>query len=187
MFILPLMLQLGFGMTAAQSGLLTFLAAVGSVSVRVFLPRLLKRFGFRRVLVTNTPVLAATVAAFALLQPSTPVWLTAGLIVIFGMLRSFQFGSTGNLAYAEVPPEDLARFSSLYYMLWQLAVALSVGTASAIIAVLAARQPPTTGDFHIAFLIEALIILGAFAAYRGLEPGDGQAVSGHAKAETLAS
>lgn len=72
MFLLPLMLQVGFGVTAAQSGFLTFLAALGSVSVRVFVPPLLKRSGFRRVLVTNTPVLAVIVASFALLRPATP-------------------------------------------------------------------------------------------------------------------
>ncbi|MBE7198769.1 MAG: MFS transporter [Parafilimonas terrae] len=180
MFLLPLMLQVGFGMTAAQSGLLTFLAALGSISVRAFLPTLLKRFGFRRLLMINTPLLALIVAGFALLQPSTPVWLTAGLIVSFGILRSFQWGSTGNLAYAEVPPENLARFSALYYVLWQLAVALSVGSASALLAFLAGSRPASTGDFQVAFLVEAIVTLCALLGYNTLTAEDGQSVSGHA-------
>ena len=186
MFLLPLMLQVGFGMTAAQSGFLTFLAALGSVSVRVFVPPLLKRFGFRRVLVTNTPVLAVIVASFALLRPATPIWLTAGVIVSFGMLRSLQWGSTGNLAYADVPLESLARFSALYYTLWQFAVALSVGSASALVALLAGHRAPTTGTFQIAFLVEAVVTLGALLAYRSLKPEDGRAVSGHADVDAPA-
>jgi EmrB/QacA subfamily drug resistance transporter len=180
MFILPLMLQVGFGMSAAHSGSLTFLAAVGSVSARMFLPALLRRLGFRRLLVTNTPTLAAIVAAFALLQPSTPVWMMAGLIIIFGALRSFQWGSAGNLSYADVPPESLARFSAMYYVTWQLAVALSIGAASALLAWLAADQPKlTSAEFHTAFVIASLVTLSAVIAYRRLKPEDGGVVSGH--------
>lgn len=179
MFLLPLMLQVGFGLTAAQSGLLAFLAAAGSISVRAFLPLLLRRFGFRRLLVTNTPVLAAVVAAFALFQPSTALCIMAFTIVVFGMLRSFQWGSTGNLAYAEVPHEKLARFSALYYVLWQLAVALSVGSASALLTLLSKRQPVGVGTFQAAFLVEALVTLCGLLAYSGLRASDGQAVSGH--------
>ncbi len=66
-FLLPLMFQLGFGMSAVQAGSLTFVAAIGSLIMRVFMPRLLNRFGFRRVLVINTPIVAAMVAGFALI------------------------------------------------------------------------------------------------------------------------
>nr|WP_245260642.1 MFS transporter [Mesorhizobium sp. L2C054A000] len=67
-FLLPLMFQLGFGMSAVQAGSLTFVAAIGSLIMRVFMPRLLNRFGFRRVLVVNTPIVAAMVAGFALIE-----------------------------------------------------------------------------------------------------------------------
>jgi hypothetical protein len=180
MFILPLMLQVGFGMTAAHSGSLTFLAAVGSLSARMFLPALLRRLGFRRLLVTNTPTLAVLVAAFALLQPSTPIWMMAGLIIVFGALRSFQFGSAGNLSYADVPPESLARFSAMYYVTWQLAVALSIGATSALLAWLATDQAKLTpAEFHTAFVIASLVALSAVIAYLRLKPEDGRLVSGH--------
>jgi MFS family permease len=180
MFVLPLMLQVGFGMTAAQAGSLTFLAAGGSVSARVFLPILLRHFGFRRVLIVNTPILTAIVAAFALIQPSTPTWLVGGLIIVFGVLRSWQWGATGNLAYADVPPESLARFSAMYYVLWQLAVALGIGAASALLALLAGDQPQlTTANFHAAFVVVALVTLLALIAYLRLRTEDGQLVSGH--------
>jgi EmrB/QacA subfamily drug resistance transporter len=180
MFILPLMLQVGFGMTAAHSGSLTFLAAVGSLSARMLLPALLRRLGFRRLLVTNTPTLAVLVAAFALLQPSTPIWMMAGLIIVFGALRSFQFGSAGNLSYADVPPESLARFSAMYYVTWQLAVALSIGATSALLAWLATDQPKLTpAEFHTAFVIASFVALSAVIAYLRLKPEDGRLVSGH--------
>jgi EmrB/QacA subfamily drug resistance transporter len=178
-FLLPLMFQLGFGMSAVQAGSLTFIAAVGSVAMRFFMPRILNRFGFRRVLVFNTPIVAALVAGFALLQATTPVWITLSYIFVFGMFRSVQWASTGNLSYSDIAPEQLARFSALYYILWQLAVALSVGLAAAVLSFLAGGGPGAAGDFRILFLIEGVITLSALLAYLKLTPQDGAHVSGH--------
>jgi MFS family permease len=166
-------------MSAVQAGSLTFIAAVGSVAMRFLMPRILNRFGFRRVLVVNTPIVAALVAGFALLQVTTPVWITLSYIFVFGMFRSVQWASTGNLSYSDIAPEQLARFSALYYILWQLAVALSVGLAAAVLSFLAGGGPAVAGDFRILFMIEGLITLSALLAYLKLTPQDGAHVSGH--------
>ncbi len=178
-FLLPLMFQLGFGMSAVQAGSLTFVAAIGSLAMRFFMPRLLNRFGFRRVLVTNTPIVALMVAGFALMQASTPTWIVLTYIFIFGVFRSAQWASTGNLAYSDIAPEQLARFSALYYILWQLAVAISVGFAAAMLSLLAGGGHATTNDFRIMFVIEGVITLCALLAYLKLTPQDGAHVSGH--------
>jgi MFS family permease len=180
LFLLPLMFQVGFGMSAVQSGSLTFLAAVGSIIVRFFMPLLLKRFGFRRLLVVNTPIVACLVAGFAFLQVSTPLWIVSTYIFMFGAFRSAQWSASGNLSYADVAVDQLARFSALYYILWQLAVAISVGTASAMLALLGGSgESATADDFRIVFIIEAVITGCALFAYRRLTPQDGIHVSGH--------
>ncbi|TJX62572.1 MAG: multidrug efflux MFS transporter, partial [Mesorhizobium sp.] len=140
---------------------------------------LLNRFGFRRVLVSNTPVVAAMVAGFALMQATTPVWITLTYIFVFGVFRSVQWASTGNLAYSDIAPEQLARFSALYYILWQLAVAISVGLAAAMLSFLAGGGPAVASDFRILFVIEGIITLCALLAYLKLTPQDGAHVSGH--------
>lgn len=178
-FLLPLMFQLGFGMSAVQAGSLTFVAAVGSLLTRLVMPRLLNRFGFRRVLVFNTPVVACLVAGFALMQATTPVWIVLAYIFIFGVFRSAQWASTGNLSYSDIAPEQLARFSALYYILWQLAVAISVGLAAALLSLLAGGGHASVNDFRILFVIEGVITLCALLAYLRLTPQDGAHVSGH--------
>ncbi|MBN9233733.1 MULTISPECIES: MFS transporter [Phyllobacteriaceae] len=179
-FLLPLMFQLGFGMSAVQAGSLTFIAAVGSLLTRFVMPAVLKRFGFRRVLVFNTPIVAALVAGFALIQVTTPVWIVLAYIFIFGVFRSAQWASTGNLSYADIEPEQLARFSALYYILWQLAVAISVGAAAALLSLLAGSEGhASVNDFRVLFVIEGLVTLCALLAYRHLTPKDGAHVSGH--------
>jgi EmrB/QacA subfamily drug resistance transporter len=181
MFLLPLLLQVGFGMSAVQSGSLTFLVAFGSITLRAFLPLILKTFGFRRTLLFNTPVMAALVAGFALMQPDTPYWLLAGYIFVFGAFRSTQWGSTGNLSYSDIPPEQLGRFSALYFVAWQTAVTISVGLASALLAFVAApASHADADDFRIVFLIEGLITICAIIAYSRLKPTDGAHVSGNA-------
>jgi EmrB/QacA subfamily drug resistance transporter len=181
MFLLPLMFQVGFGMSAVASGSLVFLAAVGSILIRLVMPQVLRRYGFRRVLVANTPVVAAVVAGFALLDASTPVWITMTYIFAFGVLRSIQWSSTGNLSYSDIPQEQLARFSALYFILWQVGVAVSVGLAGAMLSLLAGdQQHASAGDFRIVFAVEGLITLAALAAYLRLTTEDGRHVSGHA-------
>jgi MFS family permease len=162
-----------------QAGSLTFVAAVGSVAMRFFMPRVLNRFGFRRVLVFNTPIVAAMVAGFALMQATTPVWIVLAYLFAFGVFRSAQWASTGNLAYSDIAPEQLARFSALYYILWQLAVAISVGLAAAMLSLLAGGGHATTNDFRILFVLEGVITLCALFAYLRLTPQDGAHVSGH--------
>jgi EmrB/QacA subfamily drug resistance transporter len=180
LFLLPLYFQLGFGMSAVEAGSLTFLAAVGSIGARLVMPRLLRRFGFRTVLVVNTPVIAGFIAGFALLGASTPVWITMAYIFAFGIFRSVQWSSTGNLSYSDIPQERLARFSAMYFVLWQMAVAISVGLAAALLSLLAGTQEHASADdFRIVFLIEGAITLAAIFAYLGLKPEDGRHVSGH--------
>ncbi len=180
MFLLPLMFQLGFGMSAMQAGSLTFVAAVGSLLVRLFMPAVLRRLGFRRLLVVNTPICAALVAGFSLLDATTPLWIVLGYIFVFGVFRSAQWASTGNLAYSDIAPEQLARFSALYYILWQLGVAISVGTAAAALSLLSAGSGHAeAGDFRILFLMEGVVTLCALFAYLRLTPRDGAHVSGN--------
>ncbi|TPI49666.1 MFS transporter [Mesorhizobium sp. B2-9-1] len=178
-FLLPLMFQLGFGMSAVQAGSLTFVAAIGSLIMRFFMPRLLNRFGFKRVLVTNTPIVALLVAGFALMQEALPAWIVLAYIFAFGVFRSVQWASTGNLSYSDIAPEQLARFSALYYILWQLAVAISVGLAAALLSLLAGGGKASIYDYRILFVIEGLITLCALSAYLRLTPKDGAHVSGH--------
>ncbi|MDX8515816.1 MFS transporter [Mesorhizobium captivum] len=178
-FLLPLMFQLGFGMSAVQAGSLTFVAAIGSLLMRFFMPHILARFGFKRVLVVNTPIAALLVVGFALMQESTPAWIVLTYIFVFGLFRSVQWASTGNLAYSDIAPEQLSRFSALYYILWQLAVAISVGLAAALLSLLAGGDQASVNDYRILFIVEGLITLCALLAYLRLTPRDGAHVSGH--------
>jgi len=180
LFLLPLLFQEGFGVTAVQSGSITFAAAIGSVLVRVAMPKWLRRFGFRNVLVFNTPLIAAIAAGFALFHAGMPYWIAAAYIFAFGMFRAIQWSSSGNLAYADIGQEELAHFSALYYILSQLGVAIGIGLASALLSLLSRQEHhASVGDFRVVFVVEGVVTLAALLGYLRLKPEDGINVSGH--------
>ena len=178
--LLPMMFQVGFGMSAVQSGSWTFVIGLGSMMPRVSLPPLLKRFGFRQILVVNTPVVAFLTAGFVFFQATTPMWAGLTYIFLFGFFRSLQWGTSSNLSYADIGPAYLADFSALYNGLWRVAASVSMGTAMAMLSLLSPDgKAPSVNDFRIVLVVEALIILCALFSYRKLSAEDGASISGH--------
>jgi hypothetical protein len=107
------------------------------------------------------------------------MWFGLAYIFVFGLSRSIQWGTASNLSYADVNPEQLAQYSALYYIFWRLSVSISMGTATALLSLLAPPDGTSSiGDFRIAFVLEALVILLAVLAYRRLAVDDGASVSG---------
>ena len=178
-FLLPLMLQLGLGMTPLQSGSLTFAAALGSPLIRLALGPLLRRLGFTRLLVTSALAGSAALAGFALVDATWARWSIIGYIVLFGMLRSTQFMSSNTLSYADLEPEHLSRATSLGGLLQQLTVSFGVSLGAALLARLAGAQAPTLTQFHLTFMLLALLPLLALPGFARLRASDGAQVSGY--------
>ena len=92
-FLLPLMLQIGFGLTPFASGSLTFAAAAGALAMKVTAGPILRRFGFRSVLTVNAAICAALLAAIALFTAETPYLAIIVVLLAGGFFRSLQFTS----------------------------------------------------------------------------------------------
>ena len=123
-FLLPLLLQLGFGLTPFQSGSITFAAAVGAIAMKFAAPPMLRRFGFRNVLVVNALIAAVFVALPAAFTPATPIWLITVLLLVGGFFRSLQFTSINALNFADVPPARMSRATTLTSVAQQLSLSL---------------------------------------------------------------
>jgi EmrB/QacA subfamily drug resistance transporter len=184
-FLLPLLLQVGFGLDPFQTGLLTFAAAIGALSMKLVAGRVLRRFGFRSVLIYNTLLGSAFIALNAVFTPQTPHWLMFMLFVAGGFFRSLQFTSVNALAYADVPEASISRASTLSNVAQQLS--LSLGVAVAAFAMEAAmeingRAMLTAEDIRMGFLVVAVIAaMGGFLHWR-LSPQAGYSLSGHTPA-----
>jgi MFS family permease len=169
-FLLPLMLQLGFGYTPLESGLVTFTAAVGAFTMKTFAARIIRRFGFRRVLIVNSLIASTLTAACGLFTPQTPFAVMIAVLLIGGFFRSLQFTATNVIAYADVDARHVSRATSLVSVAQQLSIA--AGVAVGALAVELAVQFKGTGvitadDFHPAFfLIGAISASSAFLFWK---------------------
>ncbi|MCR4282510.1 MAG: DHA2 family efflux MFS transporter permease subunit [Bauldia sp.] len=179
-FLLPLLLQVGFGMTAFQSGMITFAAAVGAIAMKFVAPPILKRYGFRNVLLWNTAVAAGFVALPAAFTPTTPVGLMTGLLLIGGFFRSLQFTSINALAFADVPAKRMSRATTLTSVGQQLSlsVGISVGAVALELATRTTGGEITYASFWPAFLLVGVITLCSLIPFRRLSADAGDEMSG---------
>jgi EmrB/QacA subfamily drug resistance transporter len=159
-FLLPLLLQIGLGMSPFESGLITLSAAVGAITMKAGAARILRRFGFRRTLTVNALLAAASLGACAAFGPGTPIWAMVAVLLIGGLFRSLQFTSVNTIAFADVEPRRMSRATSLVSVAQQLSISTGVAVGALIVeTVLRFEQHPTlsAADFPPAFVIVACI------------------------------
>jgi EmrB/QacA subfamily drug resistance transporter len=129
-FMLALLLQVAFGLSALQAGLMTFASAAAALVMKTCAPPILARFGFRTTLLTNAVIVALTFMAYALFNPTTPAWLIYAVLLVGGFFRSLQFTSLNGLAFADVNHAQMSRASTLSTMGQQLSQSLGIGLAA---------------------------------------------------------
>jgi len=186
-FLLPLMLQIGFGMTPFQSGLITFASALGAMTMKMAAATLLRRFGFRNILVANALVSAGFLAACASFTQETPVAVMLALLLVGGFFRSLQFTSINTIAYADVETARVSRATSLVSVAQQLAI--SSGVAFGALAVQLTVQsrgagPLQASDFPPAFLAVAAISALSALIFMRLSPEAGAEMADRTPAPT---
>jgi EmrB/QacA subfamily drug resistance transporter len=183
-FLLPLMLQLSFGMTPLQSGLVTFISAVGAMFMKTIAARVLKRFGFRRVLIVNALGASLLLAGYGLFRADTPVALMMGVLLVAGCFRSLQFTSLNAISYDEVEAARMGQASSLSGMMQQLSLSLGVaigGYGLQLAAQASGRVATAPENFMVAFFVVAAIsALSAVMMWR-LPKQAGAAMAGRAR------
>ena len=132
-FLLPLLFQLGFGMTPFQSGLLTFAGAIGAITMKTTAARILRRFGFRRVLVVNALISSGFLAASALFTPGLPHAVILAVLLVGGFFKSLQFTSINTLAYADIEPRAMSRATSFASVAQQLSMSAGVAVGALVL------------------------------------------------------
>jgi EmrB/QacA subfamily drug resistance transporter len=175
-FLLPLLLQLGFGLTAFQSGLITLSNVVGAMGMKTAVPFILRHFGFRRVLMVNALVSAALVAACATFTPGVSFAWIVGVLIISGFFRSLEFTSLNTIAYADIDNRRMSRATSLVAVAQQ--VSISVGVAVGALAVdltlwVRGHSVITAADFQPAFIAIGVIAGCAFFVFMRMPPEAG--------------
>jgi fucose permease len=180
-FLLPLLLQAGFGLSAYDAGLLTFVSAVGAIAMKTTAQPILRMFSFRGVLIVNALISAGFLAVNAAFSAATPHLLIMGALLVGGFFRSLEFTALNAIAYADVDQDAMSRATSFASVAQQLS--LSTGVAIGAAALEAARAFRGGGaleaaDFSPAFIVVALISTLSVTSFLPLASNAGDSLTG---------
>ena len=186
-FLFPLLYQVGLGYTPIQSGLLFMPQALAAMSLKMTMPRIITRFGFRRVLLWNTLAIGLLIAVFATIGPGTPVWLIVLEAFCFGYASSLQYTSMNSLTFADVAVPQTSNASTIASTAQQMAISFGVATASLVTALFipdytVANAPQMIHGIHEGFLLLGVLTILSAAVFGGLKEDDGDNVSRGKKA-----
>jgi EmrB/QacA subfamily drug resistance transporter len=159
-FLLPLLMQVGFGLSPFRSGLVTFASAVGAMGMKTLAARIIRTFGFRNLMTINAVVSSLFLGACALFTVGTPLLLIMIILVVGGFFRSLQFTAINTVAYAEVDAAQMSRATTLVSVNQQLAI--SAGVAVGAFSVESTQlmrhvQTLSADDFAPAFVVVSII------------------------------
>ncbi len=180
-FILPLLFQIGLGLSAFKSGLLLLGYNGGDLVLKSIANQTLRRFGFRRSLLVTAVLTAAATASWMLFSPSTPYWTIFGVLLLSGMARSVLMTGLVTMTFADVPHEKIGGATVLSNVLNQTTGAVAIAVAAIILNLSAGAHHRTLalGDCRLALLAMSLIGLTAIPAFLRLPSDAGAEVSGH--------
>jgi hypothetical protein len=183
-FLLPLLYQVGLGYSAVESGLLVLPQPLAAMTLKLTMPVILARFGFRRVLLVNTLLMGALMALFATIGTQTSVATIVAQAFAFGFVSSLQFTSMNTLVYADVAGKQTSQASTIASTAQQLSRSFGIASASLVAAIfipdrVRASAPQMIHSTHL-----AMIVLGATTALSSvvffmMKPADGANVSQH--------
>ncbi|WP_018699812.1 MFS transporter [Amorphus coralli] len=180
-FLLPLTLQLGLGMNPFEAGSLIFVTTIGALAMKFTAQPIVRRFGFRRVLIVNGLVSAAILAGMGLfsLGPAAAVIVT--VLLVGGFFRSLQFSCISALAYADIPQERMSRATSFASVAQQVGLSTGVTVSAFILEFQRFGRPDGAvlpGDFLTAFVLVAAIAALSILVFARLSPDAGSQMSG---------
>lgn len=181
-FLLPLMLQYGFGMSPAMSGFITLAGAAGAILMKIAARTVIRAMGFRHLLIWNTVLNALFFAGCAFFTKNTGMGLIFVVLLIGGVFRSLQFTSLNTVAYADIPEYLLSRANTLYSMAQQLTLSMGVATGAFLLNLSLRFRGSAhleVQDFWTTFWILAGLCLVSVASFLPLPANAGAEVSGH--------
>ncbi|WP_050462960.1 MFS transporter [Herbaspirillum autotrophicum] len=183
-FLLPLMLQLGFGLSAFHSGLLTCASALGSMFMKTIAYWFLERYGFRKVMLVNGLFGVLSIAAIGIFTQTTPYSVMMIILLIGGCFRSLQFTSLNAISYADVDKRELSQATSIASVAQQLSIGMGVVLGGYALQVSNSIQGHATlvaADFWPAFVVVAMAAALSLPMLLRLPPNAGAELTGRDK------
>jgi EmrB/QacA subfamily drug resistance transporter len=181
-FLFPLLYQVGLGFTPIQSGLLMMPQAFAAMSLKMTMPKILARFGYRFVLISNTIIIGLLILLFSTIGLDTPIWLIVLMVFCYGFFTSLQYTSMNTLVYSDISDEQASSASSIASTMQQMSISFGVASASLVTAFFLpdrfrSNAPEFIHGIHKAFYVLGAMTVLSTIVFRELKSDDGAAVS----------
>jgi len=181
-FLFPLLYQVGLGFSPIQSGLLMMPQAIAAMSLKMTMPKILARFGYRFVLISNTIIIGLLILLFSTIGLGTPVWLIVLMVFCYGFFTSLQYTSMNTLVYSDISDEQASAASSISSTMQQMSISFGVACASLVTAFFLpdrfrSNPPVFIHGIHKAFYVLGGMTVLSTIVFRELKKNDGAAVS----------
>lgn len=177
-FLVPILLQVSLGYSAQISGIALAPLALGILFVKLFIIKLLRYFGYKRLLILNTILITISLWTFIIIDQNTSLYIIASLTFGFGLFISTQFTAMNSLGYSGLSATQFSGATSLISTIQQLAQSFGVATAAFLIHCFSWRSAtdflliPRT--FHQSFFVMGILTLISVLIFLRLRPEDGQ-------------
>jgi EmrB/QacA subfamily drug resistance transporter len=181
-FLLPLLYQIGLGLPAWQSGLLMMPIAAAAMGMKLVSVKILRRFGYRKVLLMNTFMIGVTISTYMFVSPATPIYAIVTLGLAQGLFNSLQFSSMNSIAYADIDAKDSSMASTIASSLQQMSLSFGLALGSLVTAWYLGEFPQTDHEavmraLHYAFMTLGGLTIFSSLVFTRLHQGDGDSVS----------
>ena len=183
-YLLPLLFQIGFGLSAFAAGAMVLSYALGNIAMKIVTTPILRMFGFRRVLIVNGTLGALSILACIALSPTMPIAIMISMMFVAGCCRSLQFTSLNTLMFADIADDQKSSATTVSMMLHHLSTGLGVAVAATVLNLSrsvrdAAADSLAIFDFQIAFGVVGFMAFFAILRVLSLDSNAGAEVSGH--------
>ncbi len=176
-FLLPLLQQVGLGLSAQLSGLLLAPMACGIIFSKLFALPILRRLGYKRFLITNTLIVGLMVWLFQLIDTNTSLYFIAGLTFLLGIFVAAQYTGMNSLAFSDLREEELSASTSITSTIQVLSQTLGVAVAAILLRYFSSSflQPLALSlpVFHHTFFLMGILTFSAAFIFTRLKVGDG--------------
>ena len=165
---------------------------LAAMSLKMLMPRILTRIGYRQVLLSNTAIIGMIIMLFALVHPGFPAWLIVVQAFGFGFFSSLQYTCMNSLVFADLTPEETSMESSIASAMQQMSTSFGVAVASLVAALFigghrSASSPEMTSALRHSFLVLGAMTVVSTLIFHQLRPADGASISSHKEAEAEAA
>jgi EmrB/QacA subfamily drug resistance transporter len=181
-FLLPLLLQVGFGYSAMESGLITFTGAIGVVAMKLGATRAVHAFGFRKILTWNALLFSLSILTYVFFDATTPNLVISAILFIGGFFRSLYFTSLNALTFADISNPRMSQATSLHGTIQQLSFSIGISLAALGLQTTlfaSGHKVLEASDFTLCFLFFTLLTALSGLVFLGLSRNAGANVSGH--------